>query len=127
MDPKNSAKAYRAAAIENAPPLKIVRMLYHGCIRFMDQAISAHGEGDLPQFNTYVGKAEAIVSELRSSLDRERAPEMAEQLEGLYLFAFARLIDAIAGSSTEPLEDARAVLEVLLDAWNELELSGEAS
>jgi len=124
MDRENSVEAYRAAAIENAPPLKVVRMLYHGCLRFIDQASTAHAEGDLPKFNTYVGKAEAIVNELRSSLDREGAPEMAEQLEALYLFAFARLIEAIADSSVEPLDEARGVLEVLLDAWNQLELTG---
>lgn len=125
MESKNPAQAYRAAAIENAPPLKIVRMLYHGCLRFIDRAIAAHGEGDLPTFNDMVGRAEAIVSELRSSLDREAVPELSEQLEGLYLFVFARLIDAIAGSSVEPLEEAREVMEVLLEAWSELELSGE--
>lgn len=126
MQQRSSAQAYLAASIENAPPLKIVRMLYQGGLRFIDQAIVAHAEGDLPLFNTYVGKAESIVNELRSSLDREQAPEMAVQLEGLYLFAFSRLIDAIANADTQPLEEAREVLAVLLDAWNELELAGGA-
>lgn len=125
MQHSHSAQAYRAAAIENAPPLKIVRMLYQGCLRFIDQAAAAHADGDLPKFNHYIGKAESIVSELRTSLDREHAPEMVAQLEGIYLFTFARLIDAIADASIEPLEDAREVLSVLLDAWNQLELSGE--
>ena len=123
MESQNPAQTYRAAALENAPPLKIVRMLYHGCLRFIDQAVAAHAEGDLPRFNGFIGRAEAIVSELRSSLDREQSPELAEQLEGLYLFAFARMIDAIATSTVEPLDEAREVLEVLLDAWNQLELA----
>ena len=33
------------------------------------------------------------------------------------------MIDAIADSAVEPLEDAINVLEVLLDAWNQLEIA----
>jgi len=124
MQNPNFGQAYRAAAIENSPPLKIVRMLYHGCLRFLDQATAAHAAGDLPKFNHFVGRAESIVSELRTSLDSQQAPELAAQLEGIYLFTFARLIDAIADSSIEPIEEAREVLVVLLDAWNQLELKG---
>ena len=123
MSFNDPAKAYQAAAIENAPPLKIVRMLYNGCLRFIDRALVCHEEGDLPKFNYNVGKAEAIVSELRSSLDSERAPEIAEQLEGLYLFVFAQFIEAIASAKSQPLIDAREVVEVLLDAWNQLEVA----
>lgn len=121
MSYNDPAKTYQAAALENAPPLKIIRMLYHGCLRFIDRALACHEEGDLPKFNYNIGKAEAIVSELRTSLNSDLAPEVTEQLEGLYLFAFSRFIDAIAGADIEPLNEAREVIQILLDAWNELE------
>lgn len=120
------AKAYQAAAIENAPPLKVVRMLYSGALRFIGHAKEAHAAGNLPEFNHFVGRAEAIVSELRGSLHRDVHGTLVDQLEGLYLFTFARMIDAVATSSIEPLDEAREILEVLLDAWNELELSQSA-
>jgi len=123
MLPKHPAQAYQAASIENAPPLKVVRMLYSGALRFIGQAREAHAAGDMPQFNHFIGRAEAIVSELRSSLDRSDETSLVQQLEGLYLFTFAQLIEAIASSSTEPLDDAAEVLEVLLDAWNQLEVA----
>ena len=123
MLPNNPAQAYQSAAIENAPPLKVIRMLYAGALRFLGQAKEAHAARNLHEFNHYVGRAEAIVSELRGSLDHSHSKALADQLEGLYLFAFARMIDAIADSAVEPLEDAINVLEVLLDAWNQLEIA----
>ena len=38
MLPNNPAQAYQSAAIENAPPLKVIRMLYAGALRFLGQA-----------------------------------------------------------------------------------------
>lgn len=123
MSLNRHANAYKSAELENAPPLKIVRMLYHGCLRFIDQAAASHEAGDFPKFNQYVGRAEAIISELRSSLDRDQAPELVDQLEGLYLFTFSRLIESIAGADLKPLGEAREVIEILLDAWNQLNVA----
>ena len=38
MNPHSAASAYKEALYENAPPLKIVHMLYEGAIRFLAQA-----------------------------------------------------------------------------------------
>ena len=114
--------AYRQAAIENAPPLKLVRMMYQGSLRFLAQASEAFDEGDLPRFNERVGRAESIVSELRCSLDNSAAPELCTELESLYLYTSARLIEAIADSSMDRVEEARGVLKTLLSAWNDLEM-----
>ncbi len=122
MSISDPTAAYRQAAIENAPPLKLVRMLYQGSLRFLGQASEAFDKGDLPRFNERVGRAEAIVSELRCSLDTEAAPELCVELESLYLYTSARLIEAIADSSLERVEEARSVLQTLLSAWNDLEM-----
>lgn len=122
MSISDPTAAYRMAAIENAPPLKIVRMLYQGCLRFMSQATEAHGLGDFPRFTERVGKAEAIVSELRCSLDSEAAPEICQELESLYLYTSSRLIQGIADQNMERVEEARSVVQTLLSAWNDLEM-----
>ena len=111
------------AAIENAPPLKIVRMLYQGSIRFLGQASEAYEAKDMPRFTERVGKAEAIISELRCSLNNEAAPEICQELESLYLYTSSRLIQAIADQSLERVDEARVVLKTLLSAWNDLEMT----
>jgi flagellar protein FliS len=122
MSISDPTAAYRQAAIENAPPLKLVRMLYQGCLRFLGQASEAFEKGDLPRFNDRVGRAESIVTELRCSLDTPAAPELCQELETLYLYVTARLIEAIADSNPERVEEARGILQTLLSAWNDLEM-----
>jgi flagellar secretion chaperone FliS len=122
MSNSDPTAAYRQAVIENAPPLKLVRMLYQGSLRFLGQAAEAFEAGDLPRFNERVGRAESIVCELRCSLDASAAPELCVELESLYLFISARLIEAIADSSLERVGDAKVVLQTLLSAWNDLEM-----
>ena len=122
MSISDPAAAYRQAAFENAPPLKILRMLYQGAIRFLGQASEAHEAGDLPRFTDRVGRAESIVSELRCSLDTEAAPGLCMELESLYLFTSSRLIAAIADQDLDCVEEARGILQTLLTAWNELEM-----
>ncbi|MDG1499200.1 MAG: flagellar export chaperone FliS [Planctomycetota bacterium] len=122
MSISDPTTAYKMAAIENAPPLKIVRMLYQGCLRFLGQASEAYSSGDFPRFTERVGKAEAIISELRCSLDSEAAPEICHELEGLYLYTSSRMIQAIADQSDERVEEARSVVQTLLTAWNDLEM-----
>ncbi|MFT5080424.1 MAG: flagellar protein FliS [Bacteroidia bacterium] len=122
MSISDPTAAYRRAAIENAPPLKIVRMLYQGALRFLNQASEAHESGDFPRFTERIGKAESIVSELRCSLDPEAAPEVCLELESLYLYTSSRLIQAIADQSMERLGEARSVLQTLFTAWNDLEM-----
>jgi flagellar protein FliS len=117
-----AAEAYRAARFENAPPLRLVQMMYEGALRFIDQAESHHAAGDLSRFAERCMRAHAIVTELRLALDRSQAPELAENLNQLYLFAETELGRAASNDLVAPLSGARGVLATLLDGWRELEV-----
>ncbi len=118
-------EAYKNTSFEAAPPLKIVRMLYAGAARYLEQAQELDPVADTQVFNERLGKVDAIVSELICALEPEHSPELAEQLEKLYLFVQARISTARLDQSVEPIEEARQVLETLRVAWDELELGGE--
>ena len=122
MDNHAAANAYKQNAIENAPPIKIVRMLYQGAIRFIDQACEQDPEDPKSQFNDRVHAADRIVSELRLALDFEQGAEVGENLERLYLFAENCLAQAMIDRTAAPLAEARSVLTTLLEAWNEVEV-----
>lgn len=117
-----AAEAYKAARFENAPPLKLVQMLYEGALRFVGQAEAHHASGELPRFVERCLRAHAVVTELRLALDRSQAPELADNLNQLYLFAEAELMRAVGSESVEPLPPVRDVLNTLLDGWNKLEV-----
>ena len=123
----NAAEAYLTSSVENAPPIKIVRMLYQGALRFIDQAAQIDPEKDFEAFQEKINRADAIVSELRLSLDHEPAPELTDQLNALYLFVEDRLRTAFLERSTATLSEARSVLETLLDGWQQIDMGAEAA
>ncbi len=115
------ADQYLEDAVENAPPVKLVRMLVEGAVRFLDRAIAASPKKDRHGFVRWSTKADAIVIELRMSLVPVEGSDVAANLEKLYLFCEERIGKAIATEDVAPLREARDVLAVLLDAWARIE------
>jgi flagellar protein FliS len=120
--PGSAAAAYQAAKVENAPPLKLVQMLYEGALRFLAQAEAAHAAGENARFQERCLRVLAIVTELRASLDPAQAPELAGNLEALYLFVEGAVREVMKSESPARLASAREVLATLLDGWKRLEV-----
>ena len=127
MDPQAAASAYRQESFENAPPLKIVRMMYQGALRFIDGALECDPADPTSRFVHLVGRADAVVTELRLALDADQAPEVSADLERLYLFVESTLQRALVERSADQLPAARAVLATLLEAWSQVELDRGAA
>ena len=126
MKPDSAANAYREEALETAPPIKIVRLLYKGALRFLDRALAVDPADPGSEFVALVSRADAIVSELRLSLDAERAPQVAEPLCELYLFVEDQLQRAMRERDPSRLLPARKVLATLDEAWVKIEVPGGA-
>jgi flagellar protein FliS len=127
MNQRSAASAYTQAAYENAPPLKIIHMLYEGAMRFLEQAETFDPAEDAASFTERLNRADAIISELRLSLQPEHAPELSAQLEELYLFVEQRIHEAFLDRTTAPLPAARGVLERLLEGWRGVDLEADAA
>jgi flagellar protein FliS len=110
--------------IESAPPLKIVWLMYEGALRFLRKAEETVS-GSPRVYRDALQRADAIVAELRCTLDHEAGGEIAAQLEQLYLFVEQQISEALLQTDTQPIADARAVLERLLDGWKRIELVPE--
>ncbi len=125
----NAAETYRQNAVESAPPIKIIRMLFEGAVRFLSQAEAFDASTETVQFNDRIRRAEAIVSELRLSLDNTQNPELCEELERLYLFVEDELREAFLQRDKVRVANAKGILETLGDAWNRVkpEPSGNVS
>ncbi len=122
MNLEQAAQTYKQASIENAPPIKIVRMLYQGAIRFLDIAAGEDPQDPASRFVEFVGKADDIVSELRLALDLSQPGDVAVNLEQLYFYAEERLGQAQLERSAAPLAETRSILVKLLEAWTEIEV-----
>lgn len=122
MNHQFALDTYKRDAIENAPPLKLVRMLYQGAIRFLDRAMACEPKNPRSPFVDSVARADAIVCELRVSLDKQHAPDVAANLEQLYLFCESEMQRAMNQRDASTLPAVRKVLSQLLDAWNQIEV-----
>jgi flagellar protein FliS len=125
MNQNAAAQAYKEEAFQNAPPLKIVRLMYQGALRFIDQAAASDPRDPRSPFVERLTRADAVVAELRLALDSGPAPQVAAELERLYLFVESSLQRALLERSVEPLPGARDVLAKLLEAWSQVELEAD--
>jgi flagellar protein FliS len=117
----HAANVYAQTNIENAPPVKIVRLLYQGAVRFIDRAAACGPREPGSKFTYWLGRAEDVVVELRLSIEHEPAPQIAESLTDLYLFVEAQLQASRRDFDPSPLTGARAVLVKLLEAWSAID------
>ena len=124
MTPYAAAQnAYRDSAILTAPPERLVVMLYDGAHRFLFQAAAALRSGDLVTTNAKLQRAEAIIKELRSTLNFD-AGELATRLEAIYAFCQRHLLEARLERDPERIEQVISLLGDLREAWEQICMRG---
>jgi flagellar protein FliS len=114
-----SPQAYREAAVLTASPEQLVVMLYDGAIRFLRQGEMAMREGAIAHTNDRLQRAEAILDELQATLNPE-AGEIAERLEGIYVFCRRLLIEARIERDPAKVGRTAALLAELRGAWAQI-------
>lgn len=112
---QNSHQRYRAVKVQTASPAQVMLMLFDGAIRFARMARQKIEEQDMAGKGTYIGKVQAIVTELMSSLDFTLSPELCTQLQRLYVYMIERLTDANIKVSIDPLDEVIDLLTSLRD------------
>jgi len=121
MNHAAAADVYRRSSIENAPPIKVVRLLYEGALRYLAKARECDPRDPRSEFVEYTCRADAIVTELRAALDHSLNDEVTESLEQLYLFCGTELSKALLERTVKPIPAVERVLRTLLDGWQHVE------
>ena len=111
------AGAYATVDVQSRSPLELVIMLYDGAIRFVGQAREAHQQGDRRGRAVGVSRAMAIVGELQNTLDVEKGRDIAVELDRLYHYITARLLDVTRTGDAAPLDEILLLLGTLRDGW----------
>ncbi len=109
-------------------------MLYDGILRFLNNARGGFSIEDPVEYhqtiNENLQKAQAIIRELRSSLDVEKSNEFGETMSGLYDYFDRRLQEANMEKIQEPIDEIYDRVMVIRNAWDEMvqrEIKGVAA
>ncbi len=110
---------YGAVQVTTCTPGQLLVMLYDGLFRFIAEAQTAIRAKDRARAGERIGRAHSILEMLASTLDPSYAPELCENLNGLYLFCMSRVVAANVHQDPERLGEVLRVLSPLRDAWRE--------
>jgi flagellar protein FliS len=115
----SSPAAYQQQAILTAPPERLVVMLYDGALRFLFQAAVAMREDKRALTDEKLRRGEAIIDHLIKTLDMS-AGEIAENLEGIYVFCKRLLMEARLESDAGKIQKVRELLGELRESWAQI-------
>jgi flagellar secretion chaperone FliS len=107
---------YLQRAVQTATPGQLVVMLYDGFQRFTAQARAAFEAGDVGEGGLKLSRAQAIITELRCTLDMSHEP-IATNLASIYEWITQELMASRMERDVERLTRATAQMSELRSSW----------
>lgn len=115
-------KQYQQVSIEaqvsDANPHSLIQLLMQGGLERLAQARGAMEREQIPEKGILIGKAIGIIGGLREALDSERGGELAGNLDRLYEYMIARLVEANTSNDTSLLDEVSALLLEVKSGWD---------
>lgn len=121
---QSSAQQYQQAQFATVDRGQLLLMMFDGAQRFLSQAEQRLPADDIAGFLTALGRAQAVIAELLSTLDHQRGGEIASNLERLYRFMLDHLIEANIAKSVRHVGQVRRILGIIGDAYREVLRNG---
>lgn len=118
MMTQNQYQQYNTSRILTASPAELTLMLYEGAIKFCNIAVIAIEHKDMEKAHVNIVKAENIIEEFRSTLDR--SIPVSEDFDRVYVYLLDRLFRANIDKDTEILEEVLVHLRSMRDTWKQV-------
>jgi flagellar secretion chaperone FliS len=120
---QEALKQYRELGLEtqinNATPHRLIQMLMEGALERLVAAQSAMERGDTAAKGVLIGKALAIISGLRSSLDMSiEETHLPENLDNLYDYMARRLLEASTFNKVDLVAEVVGLLRTVKSGWD---------
>ena len=115
---QNMAQQYNRNKILTATPAELTLLLYEGAIKFCNIAQVAIEKNDTEKAHTNIVKAEMIIEELQSTLNRKYP--VAEDFDNVYKYIYSLLVDAYMKIDSQVLDQALVELRGMRDTWKEV-------
>lgn len=121
MSYAQAAATYQRNAVMTASPEKLVKMLYDGAIKNLEQAragIEDPQTARSQEVGAALSKAMGIIGELRASLDHAAGGDISRNLDALYEFALDQLSKANLERSSDGVVACLQVMRTLKEGWD---------
>ncbi|MFP8784305.1 flagellar export chaperone FliS [Planococcus plakortidis] len=113
----NPYQAYQQNSVMTASPEELTLMLYNGCLKFIKLAKKAMQDKQFEEKNKNLLKAQAIIQELRSTLNPDIA--LSKELERLYEYQYSQLVEANMKNDEAILDAVLADVAELRNTWKQ--------
>jgi flagellar protein FliS len=120
MHAEEYARRYAAADVNVPDRGRLLLLVFEGGLKFLRLTRDALAAGDFRRFAEHLGRAQAIVSELLATLDREAGGEIAADLARLYDFMLFHLTEANVRKSVRHVEQVIGVFATIAGAYREV-------
>jgi len=116
-----AAATYQRNAVLTASPEKLIKMLYEGAIKHLEQSrigLTDANTSRSQEVGLALGKAIGIVGELRASLDHTVGGDIARDLDQLYEFVLDQLSQANLQRTPDGVNASLEVMRTLKEGWD---------
>jgi len=108
---------YQENSVMTSSPEELTLMLYNGLIKFIMKAQKAIGENDIEGAHNNIIKAQNIIIEFETTIDKKY--EISKNLLLLYDYMKARLTEANIKKDEKILEEVLGFAKELRDTWEQ--------
>lgn len=112
--------------LADASPYQVIQLLMAGVLDNLALAKGALSRQDYENKGKHLSKASAILEALRSCLDENVAPALAQNLYALYSYMIERLIDAaVERENSDAIDEVSRLIREIKSAWDEIPLQAQ--
>ncbi|MFL0799165.1 MAG: flagellar export chaperone FliS [Agarilytica sp.] len=124
MNYQSAAQSYNVvrnqSGVENASPHRLIDMLFEGLQERITQAKGAIQYKNVEMKGSRINSAISIINGLRENLNTDDGGEIAENLDGLYIYIQKILAQAHIENNETLLTEASELIENIHSAWREI-------
>ena len=108
------------SAIEGASPTELISVLFDGVSSRLNQSLTAIEAGEIAKKGELISQTISILEYLTAVLDEHNAPEVADNLQGLYRYMVTTLLNANINNDPTAIQEVISLMTEVRDAWNEM-------
>nr|MBS0019022.1 flagellar export chaperone FliS [Gammaproteobacteria bacterium] len=104
--------------VENASPHRLVQMLMEGAAARIAAAMGHLARGAIAEKGRSISLAISIIEGLRSSLDKDKGGQIANNLDQIYDYMSRRLLEANLKNDRAMLNEVQNLLRQIKEGWD---------